>query len=276
MCFEATNRAGAAALTPSAGSLPNLPLVPSPGLSMPCSAGSSWIDSIIGGATGGDDGGYSDGWPNKRGQSSHHGGGHHGSDSDESDDDSGKHRTHDSAASLAPTLNACGLLSRASSIGRGGISLSALVANSGEKIELTGYSFQDNQGGNNAKISCPELHSKAGGIGTFADPITVASGGSNGHNNSADGIKCGDRFYLPSVERYVIVEDTGNTANDRMPHLDMYMGDDPSNKCMNKISKKGVVAIPHPPPGLPVLAGPVGDGEGKCRLPGNARNGGWE
>lgn len=75
---------------------------------------------------------------------------------------------------------------------------------------MTGYSYQDNQGGNNAKISCPQVHQQAGGTGTYQDPITVASGGKSG-GASADGVKRGDRFYIPAVQRYVIVEDTGNT-----------------------------------------------------------------
>jgi hypothetical protein len=142
--------------------------------------------------------------------------------------------------------------------------LSALEATSGEHIELSGYSFQDNQGGNNSTISCPQIHQQAGGTGTYQDPITVASGGHSG-GTSADGIKCGDRFYLPSVQRYVIVEDTGNTPNKSMPHLDMYVADDPHKTCMDKISGT-VTAIPNPPPGLPVLAGPIGD-HGSCLLP---------
>jgi hypothetical protein len=169
-------------------------------------------------------------------------------------------------------LASCGLLgqttSSAASGARGAATdLSALESKSGEHIELTGYSFQDNQGGDNAKISCPQIHQQAGGTGTYEDPITVASGGKSG-SASADGITCGDHFYLPSVQRYVIVEDTGNTPNKSMPHLDMYVGDDPGKKCMNSISGT-VTAIPRPPPGLPVLAGPIGNA-GSCLLPGSS------
>jgi hypothetical protein len=187
----------------------------------------------------------------------------------------------------SPTLASCGLLSASSDTASGvtssaansaansatsgvssGVSsggLSALKSKSGEHIELTGYSFQDNQGGNNAEISCPIIHKQAGGTGTYEDPITVASGGKSG-SASADGITCGDRFYLPSVRRYVIVEDTGNTPNKSEPHLDMYVADDPTKECMNKISGT-VTAIPNPPQGLPVIAGPIGD-HGSCLLPG--------
>ena len=199
-----------------------------------------------------------------------------------------KSKTSDSAAVLAPgglgvvsgSVSSCGLLGgpqtstgsgsgstgpAADGLGGAAGDLSALEARAGKQIELTGYSFQDNQGGNNAKISCPQIHQQAGGTGTYADPVTVASGGSNG-SSSADGIKCGDRFYIASVARYAIVEDTGNTPNKDMPHLDMYVGDDPGSTCMSKITGT-VTAIPNPPPGLPVMAGPIGKG-GSCLIPG--------
>jgi hypothetical protein len=182
--------------------------------------------------------------------------------------------TSPSAASL-PSTSTLSTGSPTSALGQtvdgGHVDVSALESRSGKKIELTGYSFQDNQGGNNATISCPIIHKKAGGTGTYQDPITVASGGKSG-GASADGIKCGDRFYLPAVQRYVIVEDTGNTPNKSMPHLDMYVGDDPNKSCMNKISGT-VTAIAHPPSGLPVLAGPIGS-NGSCKLPDSGSAGG--
>ncbi|HEY1973826.1 MAG TPA: hypothetical protein VGH89_38155 [Pseudonocardia sp.] len=198
------------------------------------------------------------------------------------------HKAKDTAAvvpiddgAASPTLASCGLLGPTTTPGLpGGVAyglasgatadLSALEAKSGTQIHLTGYSFQDNQGGNNAKISCPKIHQEAGGTGTYTDPITVASGGKDG-SSAGDGVKCGDRFYLPSVQRYVIVEDTGNTpSKDGSIHLDMWVADDPGSKCMNAMSGK-VPAIANPPQGLPVLAGPIGD-HGSCRLPGGGQS----
>jgi hypothetical protein len=147
--------------------------------------------------------------------------------------------------------------------------LSALEARSGKQIELTGYSFEDNNPPGSPKISCPQIHQEAGGTGTFADPITVANDGAGGSGGTS-GFECGKRFYLPSVQRYVIVEDTGNTPGD-IPHLDMYVDHDPSKTCMDKITAK-VIAIPNPPQGLPVLAGPIGRG-GSCLLPGGGASG---
>jgi len=73
------------------------------------------------------------------------------------------------------------------------------------RIWLTGYSFQDNTPPGSAVVSHSILHRKAGGAGTYNDPITVASPGSAQDMAFPPGTK----FYLPSVLRYVMVEDSG-------------------------------------------------------------------
>jgi len=89
-------------------------------------------------------------------------------------------------------------------------------------IWLTGYSWQDNTPPGSSVVGEPVLHQQAGGTGTFADPITVAVPGHQG----AMAWQPGTRFYLPTVRRYVIVEDSGAS---RPPagadtHLDMWIG----------------------------------------------------
>lgn len=135
------------------------------------------------------------------------------------------------------------------------------------KIELTGYSYQDNTPPGSAEVSNPVLHKKAGGTGTYADPITVAVPG------KGSGIfKAGSRFYLPTVKRYVIAEDTGaSAAGSGDGHLDMWIGGEGGTKsatdaCMNKITGD-VPAEYNPPPGRPVLPGPI-YANGKCNIPG--------
>jgi hypothetical protein len=280
VCFEAISGNGSAAALPATiSAVGDLP-VSAPGSVCPAAVASAPEAPGIGAA--------GNGGTSRNGSSD---GGDESIGSEKADDNDSTNKKHstkghkakDTAAvvpigdgAASPTLASCGLLGPTTPSGfttdvaRGltsgaNVDLSALEAKSGEQIELTGYSFQDNQGGNNAKISCPQIHQQAGGTGTYEDPITVASGGKSG-SASADGIKCGDRFYLPSVQRYVIVEDTGNTPNKSQPHLDMYVGDDPDKKCMNSISGT-VTAIRHPPARLPVLAGPIGDHR-SCRLPG--------
>jgi hypothetical protein len=137
------------------------------------------------------------------------------------------------------------------------------------KIWLTGYSWQDNTPPGSSIVSKPVLHKEAGGTGTYEDPITVAVPGKGG------GIwKAGARFYLPTVKRYVIVEDTGASKppSGQDGHLDMWIGGQGGTKsatddCMNKITATGVPAILNPPPNMPVMPGPIFSG-GSCNVPG--------
>src|SRR5882724_11175262 len=127
------------------------------------------------------------------------------------------------------------------------------------RIYLTGYSFHDNTPPLSAIISAPVLHRTAGGQGTYRDPITVAVPGTA----TTMRWKPGTRFYLPSVRRYVIVEDSG--ASPAPPgvdtHLDMWIGGrggtrDATEDCMSKLTGT-VPAVLNPPPGLPVMTGPI-------------------
>jgi LysM repeat protein len=135
-------------------------------------------------------------------------------------------------------------------------------------IWLTGYSYQDNTPAGSAKVSHPILHKDAGGTGTYADPITVAVPG------KGSGIwKAGSRFYLPTVKRYVIVEDTGASPapSGQAGHLDMWIGGQGGTKsatdaCMDKITGTNVPAEYNPPPTLPVMSGPIWSGG--CHIPG--------
>jgi LysM repeat protein len=127
-------------------------------------------------------------------------------------------------------------------------------------IQLTGYSYQDNTPPGSATVSHPVLHKVAGGTGTYADPITVAV-----PNSGKGQYPAGTRFYLPSVHRYVIVEDTGASPAAEYgqvdAHLDMWIGGQDGTRaatdaCMDRITGK-VPAELNPPSGRPVTAGPV-------------------
>jgi hypothetical protein len=133
-------------------------------------------------------------------------------------------------------------------------------------IQLTGYSYADNTPPGSSQVCCSVLHRTAGGQGTFADPITVAVPGSGGRGMQ---FAQGTRFYLPTVRRYVIVEDSGASTYG-LPHLDMWVDGRGGSigaveNCMDAITGR-VPAELNPPPGRPVLAGPISSGYG-CHIP---------
>jgi hypothetical protein len=135
-------------------------------------------------------------------------------------------------------------------------------------IWLTGYSWQDNTPPGSSKVGEPVLHQQADGQGTFADPITVAVPGHQGDM----AWKPGTKFYLPTVQRYVIVEDSGaaDPPDGTDTHLDMWIGGQDGTKqatddCENQLTGK-VPAQVNPPDGLPVMAGAIYANQ-KCNIP---------
>jgi 3D (Asp-Asp-Asp) domain-containing protein len=139
------------------------------------------------------------------------------------------------------------------------------------KLHTTGYSFQDNQGGNNAVISCGIIHKTAGGIGTYEDPITVAV---PGHTGQGTEIPCGTRIYVPDYGKYFLVEDTGATKYADAAHIDIYVSGEgtsksSSDRCMDPVTTTNghpIDAIIDPPPGLPVAAGAITQRDGTCNV----------
>ena len=161
---------------------------------------------------------------------------------------------------LVALLGGCSSSSEESSAPQASLEESS-APQAGEQLTiwLTGYSWQDNTPPGSSKIGEPVLHQVAGGIGTFADPITVATSGHEGRQPFPPGTK----FYLPTVMRYVIVEDSGAS---KAPlgtdtHLDMWSAGQDGTKdqvddCMAQFTGK-VPARINPPDGLPVMPGPI-------------------
>jgi hypothetical protein len=73
---------------------------------------------------------------------------------------------------------------------------------------VTGYTYWDNTPPGSADISHPIIHQKAGGVGTYADPITVAVGHSILNGKDILDYPAGTKFYMPYLHRYFITEDT--------------------------------------------------------------------
>jgi hypothetical protein len=135
-------------------------------------------------------------------------------------------------------------------------------------IWLTGYSWQDNTPPGSSVVGEPVLHKQADGQGTFADPITVAVPGHEGKMAWQPGTK----FYLPTVQRYVIVEDSGAAKQPAGTdtHLDMWIGGQDGTKqatddCENEFTGR-VPAQVDPPDNLAVMAGPIFANQ-KCNIP---------
>lgn len=146
-------------------------------------------------------------------------------------------------------------------------------------VYLTGYSFWDNTPRGSAAIARPVIHRKAGGTGTYEDPVTLAVGHQKVGGRSIMDYPSGTRFYFPRLQKYAIVEDLcGDGARPQngpchsghrgLPWLDIYVGgrsvsNAAANSCMYAIT--GIqTTIMNPKPGLPVRPGEVA--LSNCRL----------
>lgn len=121
---------------------------------------------------------------------------------------------------------------------------------------ISGYSFADNNPPSSSVISMPVLHSKAGGRGSWVDPITTAVPGSS----SSPETPKGTRIYVARLKRFFIVEDSGATKEDVL-HFDLYVDGEgfpksASDRCMNSYTDRVQVII-NPPKNLPVTLGPL-------------------
>lgn len=147
---------------------------------------------------------------------------------------------------------------------------------------VTAYTYWDNTPPGSADISNPIIHQKAGGKGTYADPITVAVGHSITNGISTLDYPEGTKFYVPNLRRYFIVEDTcgdGKTPQNGPCHtgfpkgtttwLDVWIDGasgtaSKSNSCAEDITGAHLV-IKNPASNYAVLSGPVFQ-NGLCTL----------
>lgn len=125
------------------------------------------------------------------------------------------------------------------------------------QIFVTGYTYWDNSPPGSAQIARPQIHDRAGGVGTWKDPITVAVG--------AGRFPFGTRFYLPELKKYFIVEDLCGACSDGRNGgaytLDIWVdGSDLSSggaaSCASRVTRVQP-AIEDPRSNLPVASGSV-------------------
>ena len=128
-------------------------------------------------------------------------------------------------------------------------------------FRITGFGAKDNTPPGSTTISMPVIHKQAGGTGTFTDPLTAATPGHAG--NGTENPK-GTKFYIPSIQRYVIIEDSG-ASKFSQPHLDIWSGTTSNvETCESKITKTEQI-IENPGPNHPVKAGPIATENG-CNI----------
>ena len=139
---------------------------------------------------------------------------------------------------------------------------------------LTGYTYWDNTPPGSAAIARPVIHRRAGGIGTYDDPVTLAVGHKIIGGRQTLDYEAGTRFYIPNLRRYAIVEDVCgdgprpqngpcHTGHRGHPWLDIYLdgrrvGDAESQRCAYRITGLQTVVI-NPRPGYPVDRGPISE-----------------
>ncbi|GAC1570832.1 MAG: hypothetical protein NVS3B20_02630 [Polyangiales bacterium] len=132
--------------------------------------------------------------------------------------------------------------------------------------EVTFYGWADNSPPG-ASISNPTLHPKAGGVGTFANPITFAT-------DSGEWAP-GTILYVPFIRKYVVLEDLcGRCTTDWASghrHIDVWMNSDSTNlsqllKCENNWTRSFVDVEVNPPATRKVTTVPLFDpSSGLCR-----------
>ncbi len=90
-----------------------------------------------------------------------------------------------------------------------------------QRVEVTFYAAADNDPPGSADIAYPNSrHASAGGTGTVADPLSLAT--------DPREIRPGVLVYYPPVQKYFVMEDDcapciGEWNEDRTPHVDLWM-----------------------------------------------------
>lgn len=140
------------------------------------------------------------------------------------------------------------------------------------QVYLTGYSYWDNTPPGSARIARPVIHRRAGGTGTYNDPVTLAVGHVKTGSRSVMDFQTGTRFYIERLRKYAIVEDLcgdGNRPQDGpchsghkgRPWIDIYVGGQNSDKSFTNNCTYRVTGIQNvivnPAPGHPVNSGEI-------------------
>jgi hypothetical protein len=134
-----------------------------------------------------------------------------------------------------------------------------------QQVEVTFYAAADNDPPGSAEIAYPNSrHTSAGGTGTYADPLSLAT--------DPREIRPGVIVYYPTVQKYFVMEDDcaeciDDWSTNRTPHVDLWTSNsaDPVvQNCEAALTPDGRdTIIVNPPADLPVDPKPLYAG-GRC------------
>jgi hypothetical protein len=133
------------------------------------------------------------------------------------------------------------------------------------KVQVTYYAAADNDPPGSAQIAYPNSrHPSAGGSGTVADPLSLAT--------DPREIRPGVLVYYPTVRKYFVMEDDcvpciDQWSQDRTPHVDLWMSNTTApvvQDCEAALTPDDPdTIIINPPTDLPVDTRPLFSG-GRC------------
>jgi len=135
-----------------------------------------------------------------------------------------------------------------------------------QQVEVTFYAAADNDPAGSAEIAYPNSrHTSAGGTGTYADPLSLAT--------DPREIRPGVIVYYPTVQKYFVMEDDCEDCitewgASRRPHVDLWLGAAGNGllACEEKLTPAGRVPLEiNPPADRPVDPAPLYDpATGRC------------
>ncbi|MGP0091060.1 MAG: hypothetical protein ACLPKB_14040, partial [Xanthobacteraceae bacterium] len=134
----------------------------------------------------------------------------------------------------------------------------------------TGYASGDNTPPGSTSVTIGNLSGRAGGKGTYDDPITLAVGHSIIKGADIPDYPAGTKFYIPNLRKYFAALDTcgdGDLPQNGPCHtgyqgrvwLDLYIGNvggDAATDCENDVTGLHLV-IQNPASNYAVVPGPV-------------------
>jgi hypothetical protein len=128
-----------------------------------------------------------------------------------------------------------------------------------QQVAVTFYAAADNDPAGSVEIAYPNSrHTTAGGTGTYADPLSLAT--------DPREIRPGVLVYYPSVRKYFVMEDDcaeciDDWSGNRTPHVDLWMSNTPDpavQNCEAALTPDNPdTIIVNPPADLPVDAKPL-------------------